>query len=78
MPLINRAEEIGAQLLFLMPGGGNGDVDSQSYFDGLGDWNINKTRFPNGLKVIADKVHDNGMKFGIWLEPEVVSPNSNC
>ncbi len=79
MPLIDRAAEIGAELFVLDAGWfGNGDVDSQNYRDGLGDWNINKTRFPHGLEVIANKVHESGMKFGIWLEPEVVSPNSNC
>ena len=37
-----------------------------------GDWAIDRTKFPQGLKPIIDQVHDAGMKFGLWLEPEPV------
>ena len=44
---------------------------------GLGDWFINETKLPNGLKPIADCCHRNGLKFGLWFEPEMVNPDSN-
>ena len=43
---------------------------------GLGDWTVNPKKFPNGLKPLIDKVHSLGMDFGIWVEPEMVNPNS--
>ncbi len=44
---------------------------------GLGDWTPNPDRFPDGLKPLADDVHDLGMQFGIWVEPEMVNPDSD-
>jgi len=44
---------------------------------GLGDWYVNKDKFPNGLKPLIDKVHALGMSFGLWVEPEMVNPNSD-
>ncbi|MES2393992.1 MAG: alpha-galactosidase [Acidobacteriota bacterium] len=44
---------------------------------GLGDWYVNKDKFPNGLKPLIDKVHSLGMDFGIWVEPEMVNPDSD-
>jgi alpha-galactosidase len=44
---------------------------------GLGDWTVNPKKFPNGLKPLIDKVHSLGMDFGIWVEPEMVNPNSD-
>jgi alpha-galactosidase len=43
---------------------------------GLGDWNVNTEKFPNGLKPLIDKVHALGMDFGLWVEPEMVNPDS--
>ena len=44
---------------------------------GLGDWYVNKTKFPNGLKPVIDHVHSLGMSFGLWVEPEMVNPDSD-
>lgn len=44
---------------------------------GLGDWYVNKQKFPNGLKPVIDRVHQRGMDFGIWVEPEMVNPDSD-
>ncbi len=44
---------------------------------GLGDWYVNKEKFPNGLKPMIDKVHSLGMDFGLWVEPEMVNPDSD-
>ena len=44
---------------------------------GLGDWYVNKEKFPHGLKPLIDKVHALGMDFGLWVEPEMVNPDSD-
>lgn len=44
---------------------------------GLGDWYTNLEKLPDGLKNFACKVKETGMKFGIWIEPEMVNPDSD-
>jgi alpha-galactosidase len=44
---------------------------------GLGDWYVNQEKFPHGLKPLIDKVHTLGMDFGLWVEPEMVNPDSD-
>jgi alpha-galactosidase len=45
---------------------------SNEYPD-TGDWRVNKTKFPRGLEPVAEAVKKNGMKMGLWFEPERVS-----
>lgn len=42
----------------------------------LGDWFVNRQKLPNGLKPVIDYAHKNNLKFGLWLEPEMISENS--
>ncbi len=51
---------------------GHRDDDHSS----LGDWFIYDKKLPNGLKEIIDTCHNNGMNFGIWFEPEMISQDS--
>ena len=44
---------------------------------GLGDWYVNPQKFPHGLKQLIDRVHGLGMDFGLWVEPEMVNPDSD-
>jgi alpha-galactosidase len=44
---------------------------------GLGDWEVNPKKFPHGLKPLIDKVNGLGMDFGLWVEPEMVNPDSD-
>ena len=44
---------------------------------GLGDWWENPDRFPKGLKHFVERVKKEGVKFGIWIEPEMVNPDSD-
>jgi alpha-galactosidase len=44
---------------------------------GLGDWYVNREKFPHGLKPLIEKVHGLGMDFGLWVEPEMVNPDSD-
>lgn len=43
---------------------------------GLGDWFVNTSKLPNGLKPVIDHAHKNGLKFGIWFEPEMVNKDT--
>ncbi len=43
----------------------------------LGDWYVNTDKLPNGLGGLADKINALDMKFGLWFEPEMISPNSD-
>lgn len=42
----------------------------------LGDWIPNLDKFPLGMKGLSDAVHEQGCKFGLWFEPEMVSEES--
>lgn len=42
----------------------------------LGDWFVDPDKFPNGLQKVIEVCHENGMKFGLWLEPEMISQDS--
>ncbi len=75
---IEAAHAVGIEL-FVLEGGwtGDGELDSpenggQAHRLGFGTWEVNPSRFPNGLKPISDKIHSLGMKFGLWIEPETV------
>lgn len=46
------------------------------WWEAVGSWEVNRERFPNGLKPISDAAHDAGMKFILWFEPERVRPKS--
>ena len=46
-------------------------------FCSLGDWKVNKNKLKGGLKPLVDYVHSKGMKFGLWVEPEMVSEDSD-
>lgn len=43
---------------------------------GLGDWQENKTKLPNGISSLVSEAQANDVKFGIWIEPEMVNPRS--
>ena len=43
---------------------------------GLGDWEVNREKLPNGIDHLVKKTQAHGMKFGIWIEPEMVNPAS--
>lgn len=43
---------------------------------GLGDWQATKTKLPNGLGFLMQQAEKTGVKFGIWIEPEMVNPKS--
>jgi len=66
--LAAEAAPLGIEYFCLDAGWFDGDFPN-----GVGNWTINKDKFPNGLKPLADHVHALGMKFGLWFEPERVA-----
>ena len=69
--LSKKAAAMGCEL-FVVDDGWFGKRNSDA--DGLGDWYINREKFPDGLEPLIKAVKDNGMMFGIWVEPEMVNP----
>lgn len=72
--LAELAAEIGVEL-FVMDDGWFGARNNDRA--GLGDWYVNKEKFPNGLDELIDRVNELGMDFGIWVEPEMVNKDSD-
>ena len=68
------AAELGVEL-FVMDDGWFGRRLSDNA--GLGDWWPNPDRFPGGLAPLIAEVHRLGMRFGLWVEPEMVNPDSD-
>ncbi len=68
------AKEIGIEL-FVLDDGWFGKRDDD--ISGLGDWYVNEKKIHGGLPALVQKIHDLGMKFGIWIEPEMISEDSD-
>ena len=74
LKLARRAKKLGMEL-FVLDDGWFGARDNDNA--GLGDYSVNKKKFPRGLKHFADKLRGMGLEFGIWFEPEMVNPDSD-
>lgn len=74
MDLAVQAQGLGIEL-FVMDDGWFGQRNDDT--SSLGDWQPNYEKLPEGVKGVADKVKALGMKFGLWIEPEMVNKNSN-
>ncbi len=72
--LADKAAKLGVEL-FVMDDGWFGKRNDDHA--GLGDWFVNKAKFPNGLKPLISYVNGLGMDFGLWVEPEMVNPDSD-
>ncbi|MET9506564.1 alpha-galactosidase [Streptomyces sp. NPDC006622] len=72
--LAERAAALGVEL-YVVDDGWFGSRRSDR--SGLGDWTPATDRFPHGLGPLSDAVHGLGMRFGIWVEPEMVNPDSD-
>ncbi len=71
--VIKQAAKIGFELVVLDDGWFGHRNNSKS---SLGDWTVNTEKFPNGLTTLLKCAEENGIQFGIWFEPEMISPNS--
>lgn len=73
-PIVDKAKELGIEMFVLDDGWfGHRDDDNSS----LGDWQVFEKKFPHGLDHFANYVHQQGLKFGLWFEPEMISIDSN-
>ncbi len=72
--LVDAAAAIGAERFVLDDGWFKGRRDDTA---GLGDWFVDEGVYPNGLKPLVDRVLAAGMEFGLWVEPEMVNPQSD-
>ena len=74
LKIARTAADVGVELFVLDDGWfGHRDDDTTS----LGDWYVDEKKLPNGLKHLTDQVHAMGLKFGLWFEPEMISPKSD-
>lgn len=72
--LARLAGEVGIERLVLDDGWFGGRRDSHA---GLGDWTVSADVWPDGLHPLIDAVHGHGMKFGLWVEPEMTNLDSD-
>ena len=71
--IAKKAQKFGAEL-FVLDDGWFGDRNDDQH--ALGDYDVNKKKLPHGLNGLAKRINKLGMKFGLWFEPESISPNS--
>ena len=74
LSIAREASKLGIEML-VMDDGWFGKRSSDNC--ALGDWNVNEEKINGGLKYLVDEVNKLGMKFGIWFEPEMISPDSD-
>lgn len=74
LALAKKAKSLGIEL-FVLDDGWFGKRTNDKR--GLGDWTENKSRLSGGLKSLAQKINKIGLDFGIWVEPEMVNPDSD-
>ncbi len=73
LDIAGTAKELGIEMFVLDDGWfgkRNGDTSS------LGDWYVNKEKLPNGIGGLAKKIEAMGLKFGLWIEPEMINKES--
>lgn len=73
LELADLAAKVGVERLVLDDGWFSGRRDATK---GLGDWTVDSTVWPAGLRPLVDRVRERGMQFGLWFEPEMVNLSS--
>ncbi len=74
LDLANRAKDLGCEL-FVLDDGWFGARNNDKA--GLGDYNVNKKKLPQGMEGLSKHIRDKGLQFGLWFEPESVNPDSD-
>ena len=77
--LAQKAAEIGTELFVVDDGwfGRRNPDQTGGIHDGLGDWWVDPEKFPAGLSPLIEAVQEAGVRFGLWVEPEMVNPDSD-
>lgn len=74
--IIKEAGQMGFELFLLDDGWFGNKYPRNDDKQGLGDWEVNHKKLPNGIAYLAEQSRQNNVKFGIWIEPEMVNPKS--
>ena len=74
--MIDDAASMGLEMFVLDDGWFGNKYPRNNTNAGLGDWQVNAAKLPEGIDHIASYAHSKGLKFGIWIEPEMVNPKS--
>lgn len=74
--MIDDVKDMGLEMFVLDDGWFGRKYPRDSDKQGLGDWETNIAKIPEGIGHLADYAHERGVKFGIWIEPEMVNPKS--
>ncbi len=74
--LMHEAKELGVDLFLLDDGWFANKYPRENDKAGLGDWEVMKSKLPHGLPGLVEEAKKAGVKFGIWVEPEMVNPKS--
>jgi alpha-galactosidase len=72
--LVELAAKVGAERFVLDDGWFRGRGNERA---ALGDWEVDETKYPDGLQPLIDRVETAGLEFGLWVEPEMVNENSD-
>jgi len=74
--MIDDAANMGLEMFVLDDGWFGNKYPRSSSTQGLGDWQVTQDKLPRGIDYLADYAINKGIKFGIWIEPEMVNPKS--
>ena len=74
--IMQEAKQLGVDLFLLDDGWFGNKYPRKDATQGLGDWQVTKEKLPNGVPHLVKKAKETGVKFGIWIEPEMISPKS--
>jgi alpha-galactosidase len=74
--LMKEAKDLGVDMFLLDDGWFANKYPRASDNAGLGDWEVTQNKLPNGIPYLVKKAKETGVKFGIWIEPEMVNPKS--
>lgn len=74
--IIADAAELGVDMFLLDDGWFGNKYPRSSDNAGLGDWEVTESKLPGGIGALTDAAKREGVKFGLWIEPEMVNPKS--
>ena len=74
--MMDDAALMGVEMFVLDDGWFGNQYPRDNDRQGLGDWQVNRRKLPGGLESLIEYAHARGLRFGLWVEPEMVNPRS--
>jgi alpha-galactosidase len=74
--LMKDAKDLGVEMFLLDDGWFSNKYPRKDDHAGLGDWEATKSKLPGGIPALVKSAQEAGVKFGLWIEPEMVNPKS--